>query len=81
MNTDLDCLIQQTHGFFFPTVVANFWIISSQIKQVKGLELIPNVAIRFGSFFCETACGQRSMQLEKKGPSSGFTNKVNTSER
>lgn len=66
MNTDLDCLIQQTHGFFFPTVVANFWIISSQIKQVKGLELIPNVAITFGSFFCETACGQRSMQLEKK---------------
>lgn len=74
MNTDLECLIQQTRGSC-PTAVANFWIISSQIKQVKGLELIPNAAITFGSFFCETACGQRSMQLEKKDHPQAVTTK------
>ncbi|MEE6528648.1 hypothetical protein FKM82_031238, partial [Ascaphus truei] len=43
------------------TGVGYSFVISSSIKQLKGLELIPGVAFTFGSCCCEpTTCGQRS---------------------
>jgi len=41
--------------------VGNSFIMSSSIKQIKGLQLIGGAALAFGRFCCEqTTCGQRS---------------------
>lgn len=42
------------------------FFISSQIKQVKRLEMHLSVAATCGNVFCEFTCGQRSVQLKKK---------------
>ena len=47
-----------------------FFVISSSIKQVKGLELIPGVTFAFGSCCCEpTTCSRRSTQCMRNMPS------------
>ncbi len=55
-----------------------FFIISTSIKQVKGLELIH---VPFGSCCCEpTLCSQKSSPRRWNRPLLGFKNKTNISE-
>ncbi len=64
------------------TDVGYSFVISTSIKQVKGLELILSVSFVFGSWCCEpTSCGQRISLYKWNRQLFSFKNKTNPSER
>ncbi len=64
------------------TDVGYSFVISTSIKQVKGLELILSVPFAFGSCCCEpTSCVQRISPYKRNRWLLGFKNKTNPPER
>ncbi len=58
------------------------FVISTSIKQAKGLELILSVPFAFGSCCCEPIlCGHRISPFKWNRQLLGFKNKTNPSER